>query len=108
MEMEEVPMPPATTNPTVAPPAYWSVPPDQLLATLHSTSDGLSAAEAARRLAQDGPNLLQDRSQATALGTFLRQFTSPIVLILLVATLISAVLGDWIDTSIILVIILGS
>ena len=101
-------MPPATTNPTVAPPAYWSVPPDQLLTTLHSTADGLSAAEAARRLAQDGPNLLQDRSQATALGTFLRQFTSPIVLILLVATLISAVLGDWIDTSIILVIILGS
>src|SRR6266508_1170226 len=108
MELEEALMPPATTNGPIVPPVYWSMPPEQLLATLHSTSDGLSAEEAARGLAQAGPNLLQSRSQATALGTFLRQFSSPIVLILLVATLISAILGDWIDTIIIVVIILGS
>jgi hypothetical protein len=49
--MEEVPMPPATTNKTDTPPAYWSMPSEQLLAALHSTPVGLSAAEAARRLA---------------------------------------------------------
>jgi hypothetical protein len=41
-------------------------------------------------------------------GTCLRQFISPILLILLVATITSAVLGDWIDTAIILFMILGS
>jgi magnesium-transporting ATPase (P-type) len=59
-------------------------------------------------LAQNGPKLLQARSAATALRTFLRQFISSIVLILLVATITSAVLGDWIDTATIPVMILGS
>ena len=98
-------MRPALPNELGVPQAYWSQPPEQVLATLHSAPNRLSASEAARRLAQAGPNLLQARSQVTALGTFLHQFSSPITLILLVATLISAVLGDWADTAIILVII---
>src|SRR5262249_42758085 len=108
MELEEAPMPPAPPNEPVVPPAYWSLSSEQLLAILPSAPEGLSAAEAARHLAQVGPNLLETRSQVTGLNTFLRQFSSPITLILLVATLISAVLGDWTDTVIILVIILGS
>lgn len=98
----------ARMNEPVVPADYWSLAPEQVLATLHSTPNGLSAAEAARRLAQADPNVLQTRSQVTSLGTFLRQFSSPITIILLVATLISAALGDWPDTAIILVIILGS
>jgi len=90
------------------PTQYWSQPLDSLLAALRSTPDGLSAAEARQRLAQFGPNTLKARKKATALGLFLNQFKSPIILILLFATIVSAVLQDWVDALIILAIILGS
>jgi Mg2+-importing ATPase len=90
------------------PDQYWSQPLDSLLATLHSTPSGLSAAEARRCLAQFGPNALKAREKATALGLLLSQFKSPIILILLFATAASAVLQDWVDALIILAIVLGS
>jgi Mg2+-importing ATPase len=94
---------------TIPPPThYWSQPSLHLLAALHSSSDGLSTADAQQRLQQFGPNVLRAREQAAALGLFLKQFTSPIVLILLFATGVSAVLHDWVDALIILAIVLGS
>ncbi|HEY3230680.1 MAG TPA: HAD-IC family P-type ATPase, partial [Roseiflexaceae bacterium] len=101
-------MPTARMDRATAPIAYWSLPPGQLLAAIGSTPDGLRAAEAAQRLVQYGPNLLQAHTHATALRAFLGQFTSPIMLILLFATLVSAALGDWIDAAIILAIVFGS
>ena len=96
------------TDDSAKPNLYWSQPLDNLLATLHSASDGLSMADARQRLAQFGPNLLRAREKATALGLLLNQFKSPIILILLFATAVSAVLGDWVDAVIILAIVLGS
>jgi len=87
---------------------YWGQPLDDLLESLQSTPNGLSAAEARRRLEQVGPNLLETREKATGLGLFLNQFKSPIILILLFATGVSAALQDWVDALIILAIVLGS
>ena len=87
---------------------FWSQPLDQLLTTLDSTPDGLSADEAARRLQQVGPNTLRAGHQTTALGLFLNQFKSPLVLILVFAVIVSAFAKEWTDAMIILVIILGS
>ena len=90
------------------PDAYWSLTQDELLASLHSTPNGLSAADAQRRLELFGPNLLVAKERATALGLFLNQFKSPIVLILLFATVASAMVQEWVDAGIILAIVLGS
>ena len=87
---------------------YWSQSLDSLLAALQSTPDGLSTANARQRLGEFGPNVLEAREKATALGLFLNQFKSPIILILLFATGVSAVLQDWVDALIILAIVLGS
>jgi len=87
---------------------YWSEPPDKLLAALGSTPAGLRMDNAKQRLQQFGPNVLEARGQATALQLFLNQFKSPIILILLFATAMSAVLRDWTDAVIILTIVLGS
>ncbi len=87
---------------------YWNLPLEGLLAEVDSNSEGLSAGEAARRLAQFGPNLLETKRKATALGLLVAQFKSPIVLILLFATVLSAALGGWLDAVVILVIFLGS
>jgi Mg2+-importing ATPase len=88
--------------------SYWSRSADDLIAALHSTLDGLTAAEATRRLQQFGPNVLKARKTATPLKLFLGQFKSPIVLILLIATGVSAVTQEWVDAVIILAIVLGS
>ena len=96
------------TDDSAKPNLYWSLASDGLLAILHTASEGLSMAEARQHLAQFGPNLLRAREKATALGLLLNQFKSPIILILLFATAVSAVLGDWVDALIILAIVLGS
>jgi Mg2+-importing ATPase len=87
---------------------YWSLTTEQLLAALHSTNDGLQQTDAESRLRQYGPNALKAQRQATAFGLLLRQFRSPLVLILIFATIVSAFLGQWIDASIVLAVVLGS
>src|SRR5206468_3944044 len=87
---------------------YWSIPAEQLFQMLNSSADGLSAAEAEQRLTQYGANRIMARRPVTPVGIFLNQFKSPIILILLGATIISAFLGDWLDAAIILLIVLGS
>jgi Mg2+-importing ATPase len=95
-------------NNIVKPDQYWSQAPDSLMAALRSAPDGLNSDDARQRLEQFGPNVLRAREKATALGLFLNQFKSPIILILLFATGVSAILQDWVDALIILAIVLGS
>jgi Mg2+-importing ATPase len=87
---------------------YWNEAPGRLLEILLSTADGLTAADARQRLIQFGPNVFKARKKATPLKLFLGQFRSPIVLILLFATGVSAVTQEWVDAVIILAIVLGS
>ena len=87
---------------------YWHQSPEEVLASLDSTPAGLTASEAAARLDRVGPNVIQARTKATPLALFLRQLTDPIVLILLAATAVSAVTQQWVDATIILVIVFGS
>jgi len=70
--------------------------------------NGLNGEDAAERLEQFGPNALRVRRDLSAVGLFLNQFKSPIILILLFATGVSAVVQEWVDALIILAIVLGS
>jgi Mg2+-importing ATPase len=87
---------------------YWSQTPVALFQILGSSINGLAQQEAQNRLERIGPNRLQDRKRASNLVLFINQFKSPITLILLFATGISALLRDWIDSLIILVIVFSS
>jgi Mg2+-importing ATPase len=87
---------------------FWSIPVDELVKKVNSSTDGLRQDAAQEILEQTGPNRIQSREKITPLGLFLNQFKSPIVLILIFATLISAFLKDWVDAVIILLIVLGS
>jgi len=90
------------------PSQFWSQPAESLLPLLQSTAGGLTTPDAQQRLATFGSNVLETKKKTTALGVFFNQFKSPIILILLFATGVSAVLKDWVDAMIILVIVLGS
>jgi Mg2+-importing ATPase len=87
---------------------YWTQPEESLLGRLQSSASGISSAEAGKRLETYGSNLLGGRKKSTRLSLFINQFKSPIVILLLIATLISAFLQDWVDAVIILAIVVGS
>lgn len=87
---------------------FWSKELDEVIQNLHSSIDGLREGEAQEILRRVGPNSIQARERVTPLGLFANQFKSPIVLILLFATIISAFLQDWADAIIILLIVMGS
>ena len=88
--------------------AFWSVAAESLMATLHTSKTGLPQADADNLLKQYGPNTLKAKQQTTALGLLLRQFKSPLVLILIFAAIVSAFLGEWTDAIIVLSVVLGS
>ena len=62
-----------------------------VLKELKTSKAGLSESEASRRLKELGPNELIEKKRTTALLIFLRQFKSPLILILLVAALVSGI-----------------
>jgi Mg2+-importing ATPase len=90
------------------PAVYWSLAPEQLLSALHASKDGLQPSDADQRLKQYGLNTIGAQQQATAVRLLLSQFKSPLVLILIFAAIVSGVVGEWIDASIVLAIVLGS
>ncbi|MCF8199953.1 MAG: HAD-IC family P-type ATPase [Sulfuritalea sp.] len=62
---------------------------------------GLTEDEAAARLAHHGPNRVQAPAGRSALKRFLSQMTEPLVLVLIGAGIVTAGLGEWIDSSVI-------
>ncbi len=67
---------------------------------------GLTPEEAARRLEELGPNELREAPRPPFWKLVLEQFTSFVVIILIVASLISAVLGEWVEAAAIIAIVL--
>jgi Ca2+-transporting ATPase len=72
----------------------WSVE-DVLIALGTPSHDGLSAAEARARLERDGPNELTAAKPVPAWRKFLAQFQDMLVILLMIATAISALLWLW-------------
>ena len=69
---------------------------------------GLTSEEAAARLAQVGPNDPAPRRRSPAVAELLRLFLNPLVLILLIAAVVSAFLGEGVDAGIIIAIVVLS
>lgn len=69
-------------------------------------AEGLSEDEAARRLVATGPNALAEAKAVPPLVLFLRQFRSPLLVILLVGAAISAYTGHMVDAAAIFVIVI--
>jgi len=67
---------------------------------------GLTAKEAARRLAAYGPNELQERPRPGFWQMLLAQFNNFVIWILIVASIVSALLGDYIEAAAIMTIVI--
>ncbi|HAD13372.1 MAG TPA: magnesium-translocating P-type ATPase, partial [Saprospirales bacterium] len=86
---------------------FWHLPSETVLQDLQSSaSDGLGFRQAAKSLARRKINerILPEWWRAFML--FVRQFSSPLVLLLAFAALMSIIMGDWSDSFILLAILL--
>ncbi len=81
---------------------------DEVLARLDSSVEGLTSAEVSRRLLEYGPNVLDTGEGINPLLLFLEQFKSFIIYILLFAVVFSIVIGEYVDSILILAILLAN
>lgn len=79
---------------------------EEVLKRLETRKDGLSSGEAAKLLEQYGKNVLQEAKTKSLLGKFIEQFKNVMIFILLVAAVLSGILGEWTDTVIILLVVI--
>lgn len=77
---------------------------DALLAN-DATAQGLSAAEADRRMQAHGPNRLPEPPQRSAVLRFLAHFNNVLIYVLIGAAVVTAALQHWIDTGVILMVV---
>ncbi len=78
---------------------------EEALRALHSSRDGLSAEEAARRQAEFGKNRLKERKKKSLWRMLWEQIKDVMVIILLVAAIVSLVFGDYAEAAVIFAIV---
>ena len=90
--------------PVTAAPAPWALPPRAVLAEVGSSDAGLTAEQARTRLAEVGPNRLAPAARTPWWRRVLSQFDDVLIYILLVSAVLKAIVGDWIDFTVILAV----
>ncbi|WP_255326447.1 magnesium-translocating P-type ATPase [Sphingobium sp. EM0848] len=93
---------------TAIPEEYWHCTPTEILAALHASDQGLSSAEANRRLTVNGPNTLFERRGRRLSADLVRRLGNPLVLMLLAASTVAGMTGDMTSFVIILSMVLLS
>ena len=83
----------ANARPSPAEQPLWSAPLADLFSQYGTGEKGLSSDEARARIRKYGPNQLRPKRQVNAATLFMKQFTSPIILILLFAAVLAGIRG---------------
>ena len=86
--------------------AWHALATDTVLTQLQSTAAGLSSGEARERLQQQGPNALPAAASRSMLARFLSQFNNLLIYVLLGSAVVTALLQHWVDTGVILAVVL--
>jgi magnesium-transporting ATPase (P-type) len=89
-------------------PQWHALSASEALAALDSEPQGLSDAQAQARLAEHGPNKLPEGKRRTALARLLAQFNNLLIYILIAAAIVTALMGHWIDTIVILAVVVAN
>jgi Mg2+-importing ATPase len=84
---------------------FWAWDPGELFGRVESAPGGLTADQAAARRLSVGPNQLGEGRRTDLPALIAQQLASPIVLILLAATILAGFLGDPSDAAIVLAIV---
>ncbi|MFZ5902913.1 MAG: cation-translocating P-type ATPase [Chloroflexota bacterium] len=85
--------------------AWHALSANEVLKNLEVHEDGLTTEQAARRLAQYGQNQLQEAPRPGFLQMLWEQLNNFVVILLIVASVISAFLGDYVEAAAIMAIV---
>ncbi|MDO9477021.1 MAG: cation-transporting P-type ATPase, partial [Pseudohongiella sp.] len=88
--------------------SWHSLSVESVLEGLKTSANGLDPHEATARLARHGANRLPETARRSALLRFVSHFHHLLIYILIGAALMTAVLGHWIDTGVILAVVLAN
>ncbi|MDP2224598.1 cation-transporting P-type ATPase [Nitrosomonas sp.] len=89
-------------------PSWHNISIDSVLEKLGATSAGLTRHEAEARLKTHGPNRLPEPPKRSTVLRFLLQFHNILIYVLIGSAVITAVLDHWIDTFVILAVVLAN
>jgi Ca2+-transporting ATPase len=78
---------------------------DDVYLMLETTPQGLSSDEVTKRLQRYGPNELKEKPRPSFLQLVLAQLNNFVVILLIVASVVSALLGDWVEAAAIMLIV---
>jgi Ca2+-transporting ATPase len=84
------------------------MPVEHVLKQLETSPEGLTREEAARRLERFGPNTLKEEKRISPWAIFLGQFKNFLIILLIIATVISLLLGETLDAIVIFAIVVAS
>ena len=89
-------------------PRWHSLSVAEAIAAIEASPEGLDPAEVASRLQKHGPNRLPEAPPVNPLWRFIRQFHNVLIYVLIVAAVITAVLGHLVDTAVIGAVVLAN
>lgn len=78
----------------------------EILQRLDTSENGLTGEKIKDLLAQYGPNKLMEAEKISGLKILLHQFTSPLIYILLVAGVVTLLLGEYVDSGVIFTVVI--
>lgn len=98
------------TNPTSEDrlPAWHNLSVEHVGAHLEARLTGLDEREAQERLAKHGPNRLPEAARRSAVVRFLLHFHNVLIYVLIGSAAITAFLGHWVDTGVILAVVIAN
>jgi P-type Ca2+ transporter type 2C len=76
-----------------------------VLRGLGTSEQGLSSPEVQKRLVEHGPNRLGEEDRISKMRILVGQFTSPLIYILLIAAVVTALLEEYTDSGVILAVV---
>lgn len=88
--------------------AWCSLASEDAMRRIVAQPEGLTGAEAARRLAAHGPNRLPEARTRGPILRFLAHFHNVLIYVLLGAAVVTAALQHWVDTGVILAVVLAN
>ncbi len=85
---------------------YYNLSKQELLDKCNTSEKGLSKQEAEKRLNENGKNVLPEAKKDSLIKKFFMQFKDVLILILLISSIVSFLIGEYVDASIIIVVVL--
>ena len=84
---------------------YYEEKTDEVFSAFESGREGISPDQAEKRLARYGPNGLKGTKKKSLARRFAEQLANPMILVLLVCAVLSGIIGEEVDMTVILVVV---